>query len=55
MSFSKTIISLFLSILKVLKLIRFFSPKMDSGRLAVVTSSERDRIETNNNRKIILS
>ena len=42
MSFSKT--SLFLSILKLLKLISFFSQEMDDKSLAVMTRSERDRI-----------
>ena len=48
MSFSKTITSLFLSILKVLKLISFFSLEMASRRLTVMTRSERDRIRWRN-------
>ena len=42
MSFSKTITSLFLSILKILKLISYFSLEMASRRLAVITRSEKD-------------
>ena len=48
MSFSKTIPSFFLGILKVLKLISFFSLEMASRRLIVMTRSERDRIRWRN-------
>ena len=44
MSFSKTSTSSFLSILKVLKLISFFSLEIAIRRVDVITRSERDRM-----------
>ena len=49
MASSKTSTSLFLSILKVLKFIIFFSLEMASRRFAVITRSERDIIRWRNN------
>ena len=48
MSLSRTNTSLFLSILRVLKLISFFSLEMASRRLSAMTRSERDRIRWRN-------